>query len=326
MTEISVSHYLTKICKRLSEGYTPEQGKAIKKNQFIDFELFAKSLLNDGKKERTVKGYLFNIHRFQSEVNPENLSKFESFIDGRKKATPNAIQRTNYFVRNALLHYLKAIGHNDWASLLTKYKNVEADRHDKAFSEKDLSVLIKLADADLKRYMNVAYYSGMRNQEMLLLDIKWFDEENEAIIIPKEVSKSRKEGIVRLPHDIFKELIENAKSKYPEKIDKPQYVFEFLERKKDAKKFLDFLEKEEALISKKLIDLEKRANMKSLKLKGEKISPHAFRHCFAKFLDKKGFSMPEKERIMRASSSTIVDRYSHTGDAEISKKWKEKVG
>jgi integrase len=326
MAEISVSHYLTKICKRLSVGYTPEQGKPIKRNPYINFKLFAKSLLSDGKKERTVKAYLFNIHRFQAEVNPENLSKFESFVEGRKKASPNAIQRTNYFVRNALIHYLKTIGHDDWEKSLTHYKNVEAECHDKTFPEADLNKLLLLADADLRLYMKLAYFGGMRNQEILLLDIKWINETDETIGIPSDVSKSRKKGIVHLPSDIFNEMLDYAKRKYPTKKEKdPQYVLEFIKRTAE-KKFLDSLEKEEIYISKKIKELAKESKITTLDEKGENISPHAFRHCFAKFIDEKGFSMPEKQRLMRASSSVIVDRYSHTGDAEISKKWKEKVG
>ena len=90
---IPSSKYLTWLCKRLKNGDTKEEcinNIHIDGNPYINFVLFAKHLINKGKRERTVKQYLFTIHNFWDEVNEETLESYTDYVYHKSLSLPNS--------------------------------------------------------------------------------------------------------------------------------------------------------------------------------------------------------------------------------------------
>lgn len=328
MTEkTTLSTYLKGICTTLYNGQTPKRGgRYIFPNKHFtvdNYAGYAKYLRGLGFRDRTIKTYLFHLHRFNADITEQNLKEFESHIEyiiENKAPTNSMVIRRNYFVRFALAHYLKYIKKSDWIKHMTAYRNPQADTHDKAFPIKQLNILLSATtDEQLKLFMESAYFSGMRNQELLLITKKHLNNVNFCIKIPKTISKSHKEGIVWMPKVVFKKIVAHATSKEGNE----PYIYEFLERKAVFKN-LKFLENEEKLVCNMIKAASKESGVILTNDKGQFVSPHAFRHCYAKYIEDKYFPMRVRKELMRVSSSELVDRYSKSSEKEVEQAWKEK--
>ena len=89
---------------------------------------------------------------------------------------------------------------------MTKYTNPKPSCHDKTFSERRLKKLIAVADTQTALFMKTAYYSGLRNQELLLIESKHMNRDRKYVLIDKNIAKTSKEGKCWMPEVIFDEL------------------------------------------------------------------------------------------------------------------------
>lgn len=334
MTE-TTSAYLKHICSVLHDGHLPAHGgrviaanKNFSMEEYNDFAIYLKK---KGLKDRTVKAYLFNLHKFNAKITPKTIQQFEQHIYQPFDIKPTSkvtILRRNYFVRRSLALFLAYAGKHALIDTMNEYTNPKAGQHDKTFSERRLKKLLEVADSQTALYMKVAYYSGLRNQELLLIEAKHLNRDRKYALITKDISKSSKEGKAWMPAVVFDELCAFIDRKPAKELKKREhdYIFNFLERGDHSRqrKTLDHLEQEQVRISK----LIKKASVESnilLELHNDRpVTPHSFKHCYAKYIEKKGFPMRVRQQLMRLSSSELVDRYSHSGEKEVEAMWKSK--
>lgn len=318
------NRYLASLIESLTNGERHLHGRPYTPNPRHNYERLAEYLLKKGLRVRSVKEYLKSLHKFEADINPETLQNFQNFIRCSEKSETRI--RQNYFVFLALQNYLKATGKKDLLQYLpdkSEVKKPKTSIHDKSFPEEDLDRLLSVcSDNQLKMFMKLLYYSGLRVTESLLIQPSWFDFEKKKpaeIIIPNTITKSRTQQTVLLSAKICKELQSYIKDKGFKDND---YLFEFIEKKTKRKNY-SLLDRERLLVILLYRKLCKKANLMKY---AKSLSSHCFRHSYAQNLRQQGFDLPEIQRLMRHSNVSTTMCYISPQNEQLKQKFAEKFG
>jgi integrase len=328
---MNLSRYLSAVVKKLKEGINYPHGRNIEPNPYIDFESFAKYLKKRGLRERSIKNYLFIISHFRAEVRSETLSEFQQYVTGYKQDDV-AIRRRLYKTHLAMRFYLRSLGERQWIRYLPSLKDIrvpKVGKHDKSFTLRVLQVLCENADRDYKIFMRVAYFSGLRISEALFMKIDWIDFTKKPIEILVDENYSKSGGTTYLPDEVAEELTTHLCQKYgvdeealrTDKETRNNYVFNFLELGTRKIKDIDFIEKEQMTV---LLKLRKIADRCGLTSWAKRLSPHCFRHSYAHDLLRRGFTIPEIQKLMRHESSETTSRYLTVAEERLKQKFDAK--
>lgn len=311
------------LCRKLREGHQGKRGQPIDPNPHIDYEALVKYLLDEGRREQTIKDYLLWIHKFQADVNEENLKDWRSHVFVRNESSQEAKIRLNYLVYNVLKKYLKAIDREGLLDVLPdtnqvpkvktqpKFKGI-GGKNPKEIENRWKGLLDILENGVIRDTTILMRELGLRVGEVMNMRKNWIAERgNEKIIfIPKKYSKSRRDEEVPLDkknYNILKKHIKNKKDN--------DLVFTITDEKGKQRKlnYNDYV-----LAYDKVFENTRM-----------KIHPHLLRHQFAHDLERAGFLGSEIQLLMRHSDISTTGRYLQKEKKKVRKKFykmKEKDG
>ena len=299
--------YLARLCKRLKEGDTKEECVNhiwIDGNPHINFELLAKHLINKGKRERTIKQYLFTIHNYWAEVSEKSLENYTDYIYRKSLSSTNSINRKNYSVYVCLKHYCIAIKKREWLKHLHSddIKKFVNNTRNISITQEEINYIIEKVPPMYQVMMILMRSTGLRISETLYTKRSWifFKRNPTEIVVPTDISKSGKEGIVFLTEKAS-DIIE----KYIKKNNIGEYSYLFI-LKKDKKhgknKDLRCIEAEQVEFIKILRSIAPQRIKKQ-------VSAHWFRYNFAKMLYKANIDIHKIQLLMRHSDLKVTTLY-----------------
>ena len=306
-----LSLYLSNVCKRLKYGDKKcNNHHHIESNPYINFVLFAQYLCSRGRRERTIKDYLYKLHTFNTSVKPKSLAGFRKQVTfmSDKDMPENSVKRKTYIIWICLKHYLIAIERRDLIKHLPpkdeidNFINNTKNRGDIHITSDELNYILSRVSPKYNILFTVMRVTGCRISESLFMKRSWinFKTNPAEINIPTDISKSPHPGTVFLtPNttELIKAYIED------EKISKHGYLFVLLPDKKVGKtKSFDCIDAEKQEVLKVLRSVAPQ------RLKN-KISPHYFRYHFAKALYKADIDIHKIQLLMRHRSLETTTGY-----------------
>lgn len=307
---------LKKLCEKLKNGFQGFRGQPYEPNAHIDFARYAIFLEAKGFREATSINYLKWVHKFQAEVNSDNIKMWESHVF-LKSGGEEAKKRLNYLVFLSLSLYLKAIERGDLLKVLIDSSDVSevmSQPQFKGVTDSEWTLLLEnILNNLLKDVTVLMRVSGLRVGEVENMRVSWVKEINGQYVlnIPSNKSKSRKKECAPLSKSAYSVVEPYLHGKKPQDL---VFRVKFI-AKNGKEKYRKLCNNDFVLCYRRLPDIQSGSKTQS------KLSPHTLRHQFAHDLEKRGFLPSEIQLLMRHSDLSTTSRYLQKDQARVFEKF-----
>jgi len=251
----------------------------------VDVDIFLKTFLEYAKKEHSAQTYLRFIQCIKyfeeflnketdsvvklSDLTPRIIEQFICFLKDHadfkeRDSNTTAINLQIYLMREILQHGITLGNINDNPTLHVVFLKGRQGKRPETLNEEELKSLTQGARDNLKRIMRLIYHTGLRLEELVVLEPKDINFEKRCIMVVSFKGNKQLESLREIPIDAQAEKI-----------------------LKDG--VLKFGEHEDGL---------KRALDEFLNERGEKLTFNCFRHSFARRHLEKGISLIRLQKLM----------------------------
>lgn len=234
------------------------------------------------------------------EINTRQLDKFITLTFSRTK------RGAHLYYRTLKAAFSKAVSWNYISE--NPFKKIKFPRLPKNYpvfiSEEEFKIILSFTQEEfLKDIFTVAFYTGIREGEIVNMKLSWVDLSTNLIIIKNDEdfqSKSKKERIIPISQKLQNIFIKYFTSNLS---IKENYVFT---RIKNVKMREDF-------ISKKFKKAVRKANL------NDEFHFHSLRHSFASMLVQKGVSLYVVKELLGHEDLSTTQIYSHLQQDNLEK-------
>lgn len=299
---------IKELCARLRSGNHNKRGVSFVPNPHIDFETFAEFLTRQARKPRTIELILKSIHKFQAEINKDNIQTWRNHIQIKKNKSA-AIKRLNYSVYLAMREYLEAIERKDLLAMLPDTKKVDkpySQPHYKNVDSIDWRIFLTSCNVDEEAVRDSTITMrniGLRVGEVTHMKVSWIftKEKHMAMKIPKQYAKSGKDEELPIDSETYTLL-----QKWTTDKEKDDYVFLIDGRPLTGNDFLRVYRR-----------IEKEQHLTHF-------HPHKMRHTFIHDLESKGFLLSEIQLLARHADISTTGRYTTQDQKKVWEKFHAK--
>lgn len=227
---------------------------------------------------------LFNEFNTTRTINIEIVESFLSHLKSSYKPTSYNTYKSNFLQLLKTLPVLKHTENLERVEKLFRKSTVKTytDKTEKTFTEKELEIIYSQTKKTHSLFLRFMYDSACRVSEMLDSEIKNCKVIGKIVIVTV-IGKGRKERHLRIPKELYREILETFKGK--------RYLFEHSGRKYTRQYVYNFLKKYQTE-------------------KGVSYSPHNFRHSRATHCIRDGWSFQQLKTLTGHSSiKTLIQSY-----------------
>lgn len=262
-------------------------------------ELYAGSILTEGKSKKTVRGYVYLLKRFLSDVEKDFVDVNTMDIRMWLAKMQNSVSmRTCESYRSYLSAFYNWLTIEDFieSNPTDKIRPIKyVDKKRLPFTEVQIDTLRMSCDNVRNRaILELLLCSGIRVSELCALDIYDIDFDKKSVLIRE--GKGGKERAVLVTDLCLK------------------YIKKYLQSRKDEKEYL-FITRNTTRITKGAVEdvLKKLGSITGI----ENVHPHRFRRTFATNMHNKGMDIRSIQRLMGHTNINTTTIYISDNDDTI---------
>lgn len=289
---------------------------------------FGEWLRTKNLKEKTIRNYLYYFNMYRN--NPFTQEYVSRFLSEKSNQNPNARSFLKNY-KDFLLMNHKELGlsqelREDILDIeIPKMTGRTRSRIIHPIPHEKIPVLVEaLGDEKLKLQALLSYYCGLRLGEMLKITITSFNwdkwkQDMSKIGECRVFGKGDKEGIALVPSELMKRIAIYIRANTNKFQSANSRLFikdgENINIENRGRDFQRKLKK--AGIDAGISQLDEKGNV----IEGTNVHPHKLRHSYASYLlNEKGLNLREVQEILRHSSITSTQIYTHISKEHLKEK------
>lgn len=292
----------------------------------IDLIKFEEYLENKGLKKRSVENYIYYFNKFNFEsFNQESISRFLSIKENRNSNSRGFL--VNY--QKFLMTNYKELGLSQDQRLeigeveLPKITGRIKQRIIRPLTKEEIhKIEDKLPDEKLKLQLLLSFYCGLRLGELLKIEVisfnwdQWKKNPNEMGEC-RVLGKGDKEGIALVPALIMRRIAKYIRSSKFKNVNSKLFMKDGHGLNIQNRGRVWQMKLRQAGIDAGVTQLDKDNNP----IKETAVHPHRLRHSWASYLlNEKGLDIREIQEIMRHSSISSTQIYTHLNKSHLKKR------
>lgn len=291
----------------------------------IPIDKFESWLRNKNLKERTIEEYIYYFSKFKDSLfSQETVSRFLSIKSNRNAAARSFLANLRKFI----IQNYKELGFSIEDRLeaseveLPKISGRKKQRIIKTLTFDEIKEIEKHLEKEKNKLkLLCSYYAGLRVGELLKIKVISFNW-NEWKKDPTQMGECRvlgkgdKEGLAFFPSNLMIRIARYIKSQKNLDLNSTIFIKRY-QNHRTIKATSTYWAKtfREACIKAKIIKVDSKGKI----IDETRVTPHCLRHSYATHLEKRGVRMKRLQNLMRHSSITSTELYTHVSKEDLKK-------